>query len=227
MVVQKCLPLENRGTDCFVNSDVNALFSLPSFIAFLNEESVGSYLKAGRGGLYWELRRLANYEVGGRPASTDMVRQLVSSMFSNRGFESGQHDAGEFMIALIDALKDEFEPRSPASIKLEKMFESIISSNVTCLNPTCPTAGSRELGATVDGRKKGPVICLGKHEHSVVKALQTYLKGEIVQVRCPTCQHPLASRSTSKWEVVPQSLIIALPRFSFDETTAQTKKNTY
>ena len=121
MVLQKCLPLENQGSNCFVNSDVFALFSLPTFISFLNDKSGDICLKAGRGGLYWELRRLANYQVGGRPASTDMVRQMVPSVFPTSGFESGQHDADEFMIALIDALKDEFEPRSPASDKLGKI----------------------------------------------------------------------------------------------------------
>ena len=67
-----------------------------------------SCLKAGRGALYFELRRLAKWQ-GSRPASSDMVRQLVSSTFPAGGFESGQHDAAEFLIALIDALKDEFD----------------------------------------------------------------------------------------------------------------------
>ena len=59
-----------------------------------------SCLKAGRGALYFELRRLAKWQ-GSRPASSDMVRQLVSSTFPAGGFESGQHDAAEFLIALI------------------------------------------------------------------------------------------------------------------------------
>ena len=108
MVGQKCLRLENPGTSCFVNSNINALFSIPSFISFLTGRSVTSCLKAGRGALYFELRRLAKWQ-GSRPASSDMVRQLVSSTFPAGGFESGQHDAAEFLIALIDALKDEFD----------------------------------------------------------------------------------------------------------------------
>ena len=224
MVGQKCLQLENPATSCFVNSNINALFSIPSFISFLTGRSVTSCLKAGRGALYFELRRLAKWQ-GSRPASSDMVRQLVSSTFPAGGFESGQHDAAEFLIALIDALKDEFEQRSESQIKLEKMFQSVITSNLTCLNPTCPRAGAREIEATVDDQKKGPVISLGKHESSMLDAIKTYLKGEIIEVRCPTCEHPWAFRSTSKWEVLPQSLIVALPRFVFDEKSLETKKN--
>ena len=216
--------MENRGTSCFVNSTINALFSLPSVFSFLTERSVMPCLKAGRGALYLELRRLAMWQ-GSRPANSDMVRQLVGSMFPARGFENGQHDAAEFMIALIGALKGEFMPGSESEIKLEKMFQSVITSNLTCLNTTCPRAGAREIGATVDDSKKGPVISLGKHESSMVNAINTYLKGEVLEVRCPTCRHPRASRSTSKWEVLPQNLLIALPRFMFDEKTVTTRKN--
>jgi len=71
MVGQKCLRLENRGTSCFVNSTINALFSLPSVFSFLTERSVMPCLKAGRGALYLELRRLAMWQ-GSRPANSDM-----------------------------------------------------------------------------------------------------------------------------------------------------------
>ena len=161
MVGQKCLRLENPGTSCFVNSNINALFSLPSFLSFLTGRSVTSCLKAGRGALYYELGRLAKWQ-GSRPAGSDVVRQLVSSMFPAGGFDSGQHDAGKFMIALIDTLKDEFEPRSESHMKLEKMFQSVITSNLTCLNPTCPWAGAREIGATFDDRKKRASDKFGK-----------------------------------------------------------------
>ena len=80
MVGQKCLRLENRGTSCFVNSTINALFSLPSVFSFLTERSVMPCLKAGRGLSIWRLRRLAMWQ-GSRPAGSDVVRQLVSSIF--------------------------------------------------------------------------------------------------------------------------------------------------
>ena len=77
MVGQKYLHLESQGTSCFVNSTINALFSLPFVFSFLTERSVTPCLKAGRGALFLELMRLTRWQ-GSRPANSDMVRQLAN-----------------------------------------------------------------------------------------------------------------------------------------------------
>ena len=215
----------NQGTDCFVNSSINAILSLPSFKTFLIDSSSLGCLKAGRGGLFLELRRLSKYASSGLPASSAMVRQLVASMNQRMDFENGQHDAAEFIIALFNSLEDEFIPESRAQIKLSSMFNSSITSNLSCLSPNCTNPGPREHLDPAANSKKGPVISLGSHESTLPLCLKCFLSGEAIDCLCPSCKHPRSYKSASQWEVKPQSLIIALPRFLFNKRTKQTEKN--
>jgi uncharacterized UBP type Zn finger protein len=218
MSLSKCIRYENSGTDCFVNATLNSLFSLPNFLKFLKNPNVE--LKSGRGILFNELLRLANFNTQ-IVTSSAIVRQIVASFSPQENFWRGQHDAGEFLNKLLEALQDELKPA--AAKYLKNMFKSVVKCELQCTNQECPMSRAREMAE--NDAEKGPLFNLfDLATDSLDNMVNSSLQGNEVEVSCTHCQSNTGVQKY-KLESLPQALIFALPRFYFDQTTASTVKN--
>lgn len=118
-----------------------------------------------------------------------------------------QQDAHEF----LKLFTEEMAKQKHSDNSFENLFNTSITSEVKC--STCKTI-NKTLGSVSE-------LFLDIGKKSIENALQSFFEDEVVQYRCESCKATVSARKKFFLEKAPDSLCIALKRF----TASQRKIN--
>lgn len=220
---------QNLGNSCYLNSCVQALFSIPEYRAFfegktfdktvadpatdLTSQMIKIYdgLFSGRYSKPNELKG-DDYQLGIKPSTfKTLIGKDHAEFRTNK-----QQDAFEFLLYLTDKLDKEF------GLSLNKSFKYLIGNKVVCQN--CQVANlSEELVDNVSIPIKETV--LGKDEDgkklyeeaNFQESFSMYAAKEIVDhYRCEACGELTSSAKSTGFKTYPQNLIVNVQRIKLE-----------
>lgn len=220
---------QNLGNSCYLNSVVQALFSLPAYREFfasrqfdknvkdaaldLNSQMIKIYdgLLSGRYSRPNELKG-DDYQLGIRPATFKALIGADHAEFKT----NKQQDAFEFLLYLSDRLDKEY------GITLNKSFKFVIGNKIVCAS--CKAGSlSEELVDNVSVPIKE--VILGEDEDGKKIYEETNLEDsfqqfntteEIDHFKCDSCGQTTKSLKTTGFLTYPEHLIVNVQRIKLE-----------
>ncbi|SGZ53158.1 CIC11C00000001129 [Sungouiella intermedia] len=220
---------QNLGNSCYLNSVIQALFSLPQYREFFKSRSfdksvrdpaldlTSQMIKIYDGllsGRYSKPNELKgdDYQLGIKPST---FKTLVGS--DHAEFSSNkQQDACEFLLYLLDKLDKEF------GLSLNKDFKFLVSNKVIC--SSCRSGSTSEdlvdnisvpITETLIGEDED-----GKKIYKEVKLEESFQKfhsvEEIENFKCDSCGQTTTSLKSSGFFTYPKNLIVSVQRIKLE-----------
>lgn len=220
---------QNLGNSCYLNSVVQALFSLPEYRDFFKDKSfdksvsdpgldlssqmikIYDGLLSGRYSKPNELKG-DEYQLGIKPSTFKTLVGADHAEFAT----NKQQDACEFLLYLLDKLDKEF------GLSLNKDFKFLIGNKVICTS--CRTGSLSEdlvdnisvpiseivIGEDEDGKKLYQEVNL---EESFRKF---HSAEEINNFKCDSCGQTTTSLKSSGFSTFPTNLIVSVQRIKLE-----------
>eukprot|EP00357_Protocruzia_adherens_P000598 CAMPEP_0115029208 /NCGR_PEP_ID=MMETSP0216-20121206/36839_1 /TAXON_ID=223996 /ORGANISM="Protocruzia adherens, Strain Boccale" /LENGTH=1045 /DNA_ID=CAMNT_0002405699 /DNA_START=269 /DNA_END=3406 /DNA_ORIENTATION=- len=221
--------LSNQGATCYMNSLLQTLFMTPEFRKCLYSWSYDAKKHQGQEDcIPLQLQKLFA-ELQTKAERNYVETRALTKSFQwdfRQGFE--QHDVQEFCRVLFDAIETSCKGTSQENF-INELYEGLMVDYVQCKE--CNYESKREdkfldLSLTI----KNPFE--GIHNDSVPKALENYLKPEILeggnQYHCEKCDKKVDAIKGLKFKRFPDILTLQLKRFALNyETMHRIKLNDF
>ena len=207
---QQMVKLFNESqTLCYANAGTNALFSAPSFNAFLR------HIPPSTKGLLSILKRLSTVQPDEGPKSIQALHQRLLELVPAATFADTkrQQDSAEWITTLLEAITTGLGDLHLPELQREwdDMFRITTVEDLKCKHGHMWS--TRE---TVNVCLQLPVMDhQGSKLYSLLDTLNNYIQTEVVEINCdhgPHCKEKYAMKKT-RITRVPKVLIIQLMRF--------------
>lgn len=221
--------MKNLGNSCYINSVVQALFSLPAYRDFFSGKSFDETVINPAEDLYSQLLKLYDGLVSGRysrPSGLkgDLYQEGIKpSAFKNLIGEghsefrtNKQQDANEFLLYLFDKIDKEF------GLTLNRDFKFVLSSKLVCTN--CHTgAMSHELTDTISVPIKMNVISVDENGKKLYEpttfeeSFDSLTRAEIIEgYQCDACGQKSNAEKQVGFQTYPRYLLTSLQRIQLE-----------
>ncbi|CAF1427579.1 unnamed protein product [Adineta ricciae] len=215
-VVPQICGLPNLSNSCYMNSALQCLNVVPPFALFFRTLPIQSR----EDNLISSYARLVQTMWSGQ-CSYDTVVELKRAIcrYAPQFIGYAQHDAHEFLIALLDALQDEMTKKFAADVSassiIKKLFNVETISQVTC----------EACGKTGEGTESMKFLSLPLPDKSTVPITLSNLldlseKKEKLdgQIYCDSCEQIAGGYQKTSLGSLSPIIIVQLKRFPFDGT---------
>ena len=207
---QQMVKLFNESqTLCYANAGTNALFSAPSFNAFLR------HIPPSTKGLLSILKRLSTVQPDEGPKSIQALHQRLLELVPAATFADTkrQQDSAEWITTLLEAITTGLgDLHLP---ELQREWDDMFSIT-TVEDLKCKHGHMWSTRETVNVCLQLPVMDhQGSKLYSLLDTLNNYIQTEVVEINCdhgPHCKEKYAMKKT-RITRVPKVLIIQLMRF--------------
>ncbi|KAL5006136.1 hypothetical protein ScPMuIL_017294 [Solemya velum] len=233
----------NLGNTCYMNAILQALFGLDTFTSDLLVNNRKIHKQISPHSLYYSLAKLLHSR---RRSASDLVRRdllraVKTSISTTVRRFSGyqQHDAHEFLVQVIDQLKEEVQKvcsSTPSPTRENNDWESSSSSR-EFLNPAIinfefevtHSIACLECGEVVTKCEQFNDLSLDMpkrdllNPRSIQHALELFFKKEKIEYTCEKCGSN-KSEVTHKFSKLPRVLILHLKRYNYDVVASRNTK---
>lgn len=221
--------MKNLGNSCYMNSVLQALFSVPAYRDFFADRTFDEGIANPAEDLPSQLLKLHDGLISGRysrPSGLkgDLYQEGIKpNAFKNligEGHEefrtNKQQDANEFLLYLLDKIDKEF------GLTVNRDFKFVTSSKLVCTN--CHSGSmSHELTDTVSVPLKMNAISVdenGKKTYeptSFEEGFDTFTKPEIIEdYQCDVCGQKTIAQKQVGFRTYPKYLFTSLQRIQLE-----------
>ena len=208
----KLLRLNNPNNLCYCNAAVNILLNSKPLRSVILADDIMNKIQDGRGDLILELRRLMKLP-DGFLTSTSVIQSIISRFCreQNPGTErtfdiKRQWDAGEFLYALLDCLRQDFQSELT---EFKEIFEGFQHQSDTCNSCSQHTVKVEPL----------PIInSFPVTGTNLADCINFSYQPKIVEKQCNQCSGHTCMRQ-EKIKKFPQVLFLDIQRYSFNLVT--------
>lgn len=201
----------NNGSDCFLNAVSQGLYHMPSFRAFIDATPIGQSATL-------DLLRKHILTMQNATTATNVkdFRQNICKFIKNTEMTSGQHDAQEFLSAILDTIKTELAngQHTQAATKINKL----INLDLTIIN-------AHDSHTSTPSTQSDPLLSVALSSNDLSGCIGQHFKSTTIDgYECQDCKKEFGDdkrvtvQQTTKIVTTPQMLVVQLKCFGMTET---------